>query len=422
MLPRWAWCLLCLVLAAIAPAAERNKFQPRTHDWPQWQGPDRNGISHETGLLADWPKDGPPLVWKIKHIGTGYSTPSVAAGRIFGLSWRGKDEVVWALDESTGKELWAKRIAEARPAPGGEAREGSRSTPTVDGDRLYALGQNGDLVCMDMADGDLHWHKNLVKDFHGGVPAWGYSESPLVDGDKLVCTPGGKEATLVALDKKTGDPIWKAQVPQGDGAAYASVIAADVHGLRQYIQFLHNGVVGVAADDGKFLWRYDQPHNGTANCSTPIFAHGCVFAASGYGTGGGLVRLIRKGAETRAEQVYFSKQMVNQHGGMVLVDGYVYGSNEGQLCCLDFKSGKVMWQDRHPGKGSITCADGRLYYRNEGGPVMLVEANPKKYIEHGRFNQPDRSGPAAWPHPVIANGKLYLRDQNLLLCYDVKEH
>src|SRR5260370_56127 len=228
------------------------------------------------------------------------------------------------------------------------------------------------------------------------MSGWGYSESPLVDGSKVLATPGGKKATLVALDKKTGETIWTAQVPQGDGAGYASIIAADVDGQRQYIQFLGGGVVGIAAADGKFLWRYNKPHNGTANCSTPIHHDNCVFAASSYGTGGGLVKLSRHGTETTAEEVYFTKHMKNHHGGMVLVDGYLYGSDEGLLTCLDFKTGKVMWEDRRPGKGSIAYADGHLYYRNEGGPIVLVEANPNKYGEQGRFLQPHRTVARAW--------------------------
>jgi outer membrane protein assembly factor BamB len=357
-------------------------------------------------------------LWKAKGLGQGFSTPAVAGGRIFVMGNRDKKEYVLALDENGGPEVWAAEVGPVRANGGGYP--GPRCTPTVDGELLYALGLNGDLLCLESATGKLHWRKNLPAEFAGRVGGWGYSESPLVDGDRLVCTPGGAKATLVALDKKTGDTVWQARVPQGDSAHYSSIIIADVGGQRQYIQFLSGGVVGVAAEDGKFLWRYDNPHNSTANCSTPLYHDGCVFAASGYGTGGGLAKLTRQESTTSAEEVYFTTKMQNHHGGMVLVDGYVYGSNEGQLTCLEFKTGKVMWQERRPGKGSIACADGRLYYRNEGGPVTLVEATPTKYIECGRFDQPDRSSHNAWPHPVIANGRLYLRDQDVLLCYDLK--
>jgi outer membrane protein assembly factor BamB len=409
-----------LVPVALAAAADRDASGSKAFDWPQWQGPDRTTISHETGLLTTWPKDGPRLVWTAKNLGAGYSTPSVAAGRIFTMGNRGPDEYVLAYNEKTGKELWAARIGPVRAGGGGYP--GPRCTPTVDGKVLYALGLAGDLVCLEVATGKRRWRKDLVKDFNGAPGGWGYSESPLVDGGQLICTPGGRTATLAALNKKTGSVVWKAEVPQGDGAAYSSAIAAEADGRRQYIQFLSGGVVGVAADDGKFLWRYDHPHNGTANCSTPVFADNCVFAASGYGTGGGLARLTREGAQVRAEEVYYTRHMQNHHGGMVLVDGYLYGSNEGQLCCLDFKTGNVQWEEGRPGKGSIAYADGHLYYRNEGGPVTLVEANPKKYVQCGRFDQPQRSGAPAWPHPVVANGKLYLRDQDILFCYDVKRN
>ena len=418
---RYVACTLLFFCAALGGfATEKRENRAHSFDWPQWQGPERTAISSEKGLLDTWPKDGPPLVWKAESLGGGYSTPSIAAGRVFGMSFRGNDEVVWALDEATGKELWATRIAAANRGIG--YGEGPRCTPTVDGDSVYALGVSGDLVCLEVATGKTLWHKNLQRDFGGRMMSgWGYSESPLVDGDKLIVTPGGSKATLVALDKKNGSALWSAHVPQGDGAAYSSVIVGAVGSQREYIQFLGKGVVGVSAEDGKFLWRYDRPANGTANCSTPIFHDNAVFAASGYGTGGGLARLSLDGSQAKAQQVYFTQHMKNHHGGMVLVDGYVYGSDEGLLACIEFKTGKVMWEDRHPGKGSIAYADGHLYYRNEGGPVVLIKADPHKYVEKGRFNQPDRSGSSAWPHPVIANGRLYIHDQDVLLCYDVKK-
>jgi outer membrane protein assembly factor BamB len=408
----FAALLVVVSTFSAAPAPERKKF-----DWPQWQGQDRTAVSRETGLLKDWPKGGPRLVWKAEKLGGGYSTPSVADGRIFGMGFRGDDEIVWALDEKTGKEKWAVRIAKANRGVG--YGEGSRCTPTVDGDRLYVLGLGADLACLKTSNGEEVWRKNLQKDFDGHVGGWGYSESPLVDGDKVLCTPGGKKATLLALNKKTGEPIWKGVVPEGDGAHYSSIIATDFDGKRQYVQFLGGGVVGLDGD-GKFLWRYNKPHNGTANCSTPLYRDGYVFAASSYGTGGGLAKLSREGDKVKAEEVYFTKRMQNHHGGMVLVGDYLYGSNEEQLTCLEFMTGKVQWAEGKAGKGSIACADGRLYYRNEGGPMILVEANPKKYVEHGRFSPP-RTDKPAWPHPIVANGKLYVRDQQYLYCYDVKQ-
>jgi outer membrane protein assembly factor BamB len=418
MLKRCACAFPALLLAAGAFAVSSGKGE-KNYDWPQWQGARRTAISQEKGLLPSWPAKGPELVWKATGLGAGFSTPSVANGRILTMGNRGNTEYVIALAEKTGKIIWTSPVGPVRSNGGGYP--GPRCTPTVDGNVLYALGLNGDLVCLDVERGKERWRKNLPRDFHGGAGGWGYSESPLVDGDKLICTPGGQKATLAALDKKTGDTIWTAQVPGGDQAQYASVIAADFPGQRQYLQFLHRGMVSVAARDGKFLWRYDKPANGTANCSTPLYDRGYAFAASDYGTGGGLVKLARSGGGVKAQEVYFSKHMKNHHGGMVLVNGYLYGANGGSLACLDFRSGKVMWDEGRPGKGSIAYADGRLYYRNEGGPIYLIEANPRKYVEKGRFDQPGRTGSPAWAHPVIANGKLYIRDQDLLLCYNVKK-
>lgn len=389
-------------------------------DWPQWRGPDRTGVSRETGLLKSWPAGGPTLLWKATDLGGGYSTPSIAGGRIFGMGYRGDDEVVWSLEAATGKEAWSTRLAQGNTDVG--YGDGSRCTPTIDGAWAYALGVSGDLVCLEAGSGKLRWRKNLVSDFGGRVPGWGYSESPLVDGDKVIATPGGRTATLVALNKNTGDVIWKSQVPGGDGAQYASCIAADVDGQRQYIQFLGGGVVGVAANDGRFLWRYNNPANGTANCSTAIYRDHRVFAASGYNTGGGQVKLTTSGNEVTAAEVYFTRDMRNHHGGMLLIGEHLYGYDDGGgLTCLNFLTGEIAWANRSVGKGSLTCADGHLYLRNEGrGTVALIEVNPSRYVEKGKFDQPNRSGQNAWSHPVVAGGRLYLRDQGMLLCYDVK--
>ncbi len=421
-----AWCLALVLSSAAAIAAPPDSF-----DWPQWQGPDRNAVSKERGLLQEWPKDGPPLVWKVKGLGGGYSAPSVAAGRIFGMSNRGNDEVVWALSEKDGKELWVRRLGPAVAQSRPQGREGPACTPTVDGERLYVEGMGGDLACLQATDGKIVWQRSLTRDFGGRVPVWSYRESLLVDGNKVICTPGGPDATLAALDKLTGKTIWKSKVPGNPGAAYASVIAIDFDGQRQYVQLTQRTLIGVAASDGKFLWRYDRAACRTGiNCSTPLYHDGQVFAASAYGNGGGLVKLTKNAAgSVKAEEVYFTKKMQNHHGGMILLDGSLYGANGGNeggfLLCLDFQTGKVLWDERDSGerrapKGSIALADGRLYYRTESGTMLLIEPSPKQYIERGRFEQPDRSEKPAWPHPVIANGKLYLRDQDVLLCYDVK--
>jgi outer membrane protein assembly factor BamB len=399
-------------------------------DWPQWQGIDRTAVSKEKGLLQKWPeKTGPKLAWTIETLGEGFSTPTVAAGKIYTMGNRDngnkeKREYVFALSEKDGSEVWAIDVGPVRSNGGGYA--GPRCSPTVDGNLVYALGMNGDLLCIDTnvgaAAGGVVWRKDLVKDFKGRPGGWAYTESPLVDGDQLIVTPGAQEAALVALNKKTGEVIWKAQVPGKDGAHYASAIAADIHGVRQYIQFMANGVVSVAAKDGAFLWRYDAPHNGTANCSTVLYKDGYIFAASNYGKGGGQAKILHNAdGSWKAEEVYFVKDMSNHHGGMILVDGHIYGEGGGRLRCLNFQDGKPAWPNgRTAGKGSIAAADGRIYYRDEGGPILLLELTPEKYVEHGRFEQPNRTGKPCWPHPVIANGKMYIRDQQYLFCYDVK--
>ena len=399
-------------------------------DWPQFRGPQRDGISKETGLLKEWPKEGPPLAWKVKELGGGYSAPSIVGGRIFGMSYRGGDEVIWALDEKDGKEQWATRLGAAYRQKMPQGSEGPACTPTIDGDLAYALGIGGDLVCVKTADGKEVWRKSLTGDFRAEVQTWGYRESPLVDGDQLIVTPGGKDATLVALNKKTGDVVWKAHAPDGDSAGYASAIAIDCCGQRQYVQFTHKGLVGVAASDGKFLWRSNKSANGVANCAMPIFSDDCIFTASAYGGGGALVKLTKDGDGVKVEEVYSTKKMQNHHGGVILFDGCLYGANGGNeggnLVCLDFKTGDVKWDERDDKKhrvpkGSTTLADGRLYYRHEDGTMTLIEPSAKEYLEHGRFDQPERSRSNAWSYPVIANGKLYLRDQGVLLCYDIKD-
>jgi len=643
---RFTWCL-----ALVLPNVTAFGGSPESFDWPQWQGPDRNAISKERGLLKEWPKDGPPLAWEIKGLGGGYSAPSIAAGRIFGMSNRGDEEVVWALSEANGKELWVRPLGPACREGGPQGIEGPGCTPTVDGQRLYVLGSGGDLACLQVQDGKIIWRVSLTRDFGGRLPMWRYHESPLVDGDKVICTPGAQDAMLVALDKLTGKTIWRSQMPGGadggpggrggapggpggrggaggsggrsggsatavtgtkdpglftgehygmrafsckipngmylaklyfaetyagitgpgqrvfsynvqghefkdfdiwakaggprrayietvpvevtngefrivfttqienpainaieiipqaeaakgaaasaatirikaglsapftdsssqvwqpdqgfegggmggmirmpggleggaggraggfgggpggfggfgggGGAAYASAIAIDFEGQRLYAQLTARALIGVAASDGKFLWRYDRPANRMGlNITTPLYHDGLVFAASAYGAGGGLVKLSKDAnGGVKAEEVYSTRNMQNHHGGMIVVDGCLYGANGGNeggfLVCLDFKTGNVLWNERETGKrrapkGSLALADGRLYYRTEGGPMLLIEPNPKQYVERGRFEQPDRSESPAWPHPVIANGKLYLRDQDVLLCYDVK--
>lgn len=386
-------------------------------DWPAWRGPHRDGICTEKGLLKQWPPAGPPLAWKATGLGEGYSGPAIVGKLLFSMGNADGKEWVFALDwTQKGKKVWATPIGPIRHE--GSGYPGPRSTPTIDGDRLYTLGAAGDLVCLDASSGRLIWRRDLVRDFGGRIPQWAYAESVLVDGPWVLCTPGGPRATIAALDKVRGQPIWTS--PIGDGAAYSSIISVSIGKVKQYVQFTQQGVVGVNAKDGSLLWRYDAPANRTANCTTPVWFGQTIFAASAYNTGGGLAWIKKAGRGFQAQELYFTRQMRNHHGGLILVDGYLYGADESSLTCLDYKTGQVKWADRGPGKCSILYADGMLYCRNETGPMTLVEASPDACRIQGRFQQPDRSGKNAWPHPVIANGMLYLRDQDVLLCYDVR--
>jgi outer membrane protein assembly factor BamB len=407
------------VLAALVTFASTAALAA---DWPQWRGKFRDGISPETGLLAEWPAEGPPLVWHAKDVGDGYSTPAVVGDRIYLISNQGTDdEYVQALSTSDAKQLWRTKIGKVGPNQGPQY-PGSRSTTTVDGDLLYALGSNGDLACLEAESGKLRWTKNLRSDFGGQPGKWAYSESPLVDGDKVVVTPGGAEATIVALNKNTGEAIWKSASPEADEAGYASIIVVNVGSAKQYVQFLAKGLVGVDPESGKQLWRYDRTAQGSpANIPTPVAADEFIYSAASR-SGGGLVKLKFDGDAIAAEQVYFEPKMPSGIGGSVLVDGYLYGTNSQGLMCIKFDTGEVKWQDRSVGAASVLAAEGRLYVNGDTGDVALVEITPEAYREKSRFTlpeQPDRGRSKAWAYPVIADGKLYLRDLGSLWCYDV---
>jgi outer membrane protein assembly factor BamB len=407
---RLVWSLALFVCGAIS--AQGN-------DWPQWRGVNRDDICTETGLLQQWPAGGPRLLWKATELGAGYSGLAVVGPHIYTAGAKGEFTYVMALNAADGKQVWSSKLGHTE-APGGF--EGPRGTPTVDGDLLFALDQSGALACFQTADGKLVWQKDFIKDFGGESPRWGFAESPLVDGDKLVITPGGSEGSIVALDKKTGTLLWRSQ-GFTDEPHYSSLIIAEIAGVRQYIQLTSASVVGVAAADGKVLWRAARKGN-VAVVPTPIYSDGYVYVSSGYGNGCNLFKVTASDGKFSASQVYANKVMGNHHGGVIKVGGFLYGYSDGKgWTCQDFKDGQVRWQDKdHLGKGSLAYADGRFYLRSEDkrGTIALIEATPTSYEEHGRFDQPDRSDKNSWPHPVIAEGKLFLRDQDVLLCYQVK--
>jgi outer membrane protein assembly factor BamB len=418
MLPRQT-VLSCLVLIAVALPGARAEEAGRTADWPQFRGPNRDAHSPDTGLLKEWPTEGPPLVWKATGVGSGYSSVSVTGGKLFTMGNKGKSSYVVAVDLEGGKVLWSQEI--------GRSGGNLGSTPTVDGDRVYAVGQSGDLVCLNAETGKEQWHRNFETDFRGKCGGWHYTESPLVDGDRLVCTPGARDATMAALDKKTGEVIWKCAAPLEDTTAgYSSVVVADVGGVRQYVQLLAGGVIGVAAKDGKFLWKYEALGHNTANIPTPIVLGDHVFCAAGYGKGGALLHLVPTDDGVTATEVYFNRDLTNKHGGLVIVGDYVYGDHDdsGHPFCAEVKTGKVVWRKKDRGAGagsaSVAYADGRLYFQYDNGTVALVEASPEGYKEVSTFQAPKHEGPS-WAHPVIAGGRLYLREGDAVCCYNVKK-
>jgi outer membrane protein assembly factor BamB len=335
-----------------------------------------------------------------------------------------KHEFVFALDVKTGKKLWSTEVGEFYSNEWGS---GPRATPTVDGERLYTIGGNGDLVCVETASGKKLWSKSLTNDLHGDLPRWGYTESPLVDGDKVVCTPGGERGTIAALKKTSGEIVWQSKEYR-DEANYASLMPTTQNGVRQYVQMTGESVAGVAADDGRLLWRF-QRSGPTAAVPTPIVRDNLVYATSGYGAGCHLIKLTPKGSGFHAEQVYANNSMTNHHGGVVLVGDHLYGYSDTKgWICQKLADGKVVWNEKDKlGKGSLTCAGGMLYcYSEDNGTVVLVEASPAGWKEHGRFELPQKTKlerqyeTNIWTHPVVANGRLYLRDQDLILCFDVR--
>ncbi len=403
-----------MVLSAIAVASAAP-------EWSRWRGPSLNDISAETGLLKDWPAGGPPLTWKVNGIGMGYSGISIVGDRLYTAGDKGDSSFVMALSATDGKTIWEAKLGKAGPV-GDPKFEGPRSTPAVDGDLLYVIGQWGELVCLETAGGKEVWRKDLGQDFGGVCPAWGFSESPLVDGDQLVCTPGGKDGAVVALNKKTGALIWRSK-EFTDSPHYSSLIVEEIGGVRQYIQLTEQSVAGVAAVDGKLLWR--APRKGrVAVIPSPVYKDGLLYVTSGYGVGCNLFKITAAAGKFSAEQVYENKAMANHHGGVIEYGGYIYGHSDSKgWVCQDMKTGEVKWAEKEKlGKGSIFCADGRFYLRQEDkkGTVVLIEISPEGFKEHGRFDQPERTSKNSWVHPVVAGGKLYLRDQDLLLCYNVK--
>ena len=398
-----------LLLSAVRTGAQTGG------EWPQWRGANRDGISQETGLLKEWPADGPPLAWKAAGAGRGYSSLAVSKGRIYTLGIKNEREHVIAFDVATGKQVWATPYGST--AFRNDRGDGPRGTPTVDDDRLYALGGGDDLSALDAKTGKIIWTMNVLQKFGGSNITWGISESPLVVGEKLLVNAGGPGASVVALNKKDGSLIWKSQ---SDKAGYSSAIPVQVAGKTQVVFFTNERGLGLDLETGKLLWDYPRAANNVANAATPVARGNRVFITSDYGNGGGLVEIKADAKGVTATEVYFTKEMRNHHSSSVLIGDHLYGFSSAILTAMRFDTGEVAWRDRSVGKGSLVYADGHLYCLSENGVVGLVEATPAGYREKGRFQIPQDSLPT-WAHPVVAGGRLYLRDQDTIYAYDVRQ-
>ena len=402
-----------LVCAALFSALSVSLVATTPDDWPQWRGPHRTGIATEKGLMRSWPQGGPPLAWRAQGAGEGYSSFAVAGGKVYTLGARGGTEYVMAFDEASGKKLW--EVPNGRRF-GNDRGDGPRATPTISGGQVYAYGASGDLSVLNAATGAVVWKVNVLEKFGGGNITWGLSESPLVLQDRIIINPGARGASVVALSRKDGSVLWKTA---SDEAGYSSAILHEVGGIPQAIVFTAHRGMGIDSRDGRVLWTYDAASNRTANVATPIARGNKVFLSSDYGTGAGLVELTVSGSAVTPRQVYFTREMRNHHSSSVLIGDHLYGFSSAILTAMQFDTGQVAWRDRSVGKGSLVFADDRLYLFSEGGVVGLAEASPAGYKEHGRFQIQTGSLPT-WTHPVVANGKLYLRDQDTIYAYNVR--
>lgn len=403
---------ILLIACAAVPRGQTTGTQGAT-DWPQWRGPSRSAVSPETGLLRSWPAAGPPRAWSTSNLGAGFGSIAVSRDRIFVQGMRNSQSVVSALNRADGTLVWAKPIGRAGDNDRGP---GPRGTPTVDGDRVYAFGASGDLTALDAATGKGAWTINVLKQFGGSNPQWGLSESPLVLSDRILVNAGGRGASIVAVKKSDGSLLWKSE---SDGAAYSSAMLHQAGAIQEAIFFTAQRALGVDVQTGKLLWSYDRVSNDTANIATPILRDNKVFLSSAYGTGAALLELTPGAGGVSSRQVYFTREMRNHHASSVLIGDYLYGFSDAILTAMKFDTGDVAWRDRSVGKGSLVYADERLYLYSEEGVVGLAEANATGYREHGRFTI--TTGPfPTWTHPVVANGRLYLRDQGTLYAYDVR--
>jgi outer membrane protein assembly factor BamB len=409
-------------LAGLVGAAT---FNCGADDWPQFRGPHRDGISKETGLKKEWPEGGPKLVWQKKDVAEGWGSVAVVGDTIYLLGSHGtEEEAVTAYKTSDGAQVWTTKIGAVGKPNQNPKYPGARSTPTIDHDVAYVLGSDGDLVALDANKGEVKWKKNLRTDFGGDSGVWAYAESPLVDGDHVVAAPGKGPATVVALNKNTGAEVWRCAIPEGDLAAYGSAVVVDYGGIKEYVTVLQNGMVGIDAQSGKLLWRYGRAGKGPAYIPTPTAKDGVIYTG-GAMKGGGAVKLkVVEGDKVTADELYFDTKLPTAIGGTIIIGDTLYGTTAGGFNAIDLATGKVKWQDKSVGPGSLLFVDGNIIVHGEEGQVALIEANPDAYHEKGRFtpkDAPARTGGAkTWAYPALANGQLYLHEGNSLWRYDLK--
>ncbi len=387
-------------------------------DWPDWRGPHRDGISQETGLLVDWRTRKPKVLWQ-RALGTGFSSISVAKGRLYSMASVDDVEYAFCLSAEDGQTIW--KVASASTYGDSYGGDGPRSTPVVDGDRVYTLGASGLLMCLEATTGKLHWKRNVLENFGAKNIRWGVSTSPLLDGDRLLVNVGAKGASIVAFHKRTGKVIWKAL---DDVAGYSSPIKINISGpgrkVSELIFFCGRALVGLSPQDGAEHWRHKWITTNEMNIATPIYdpSTRLLFVSASRNTGRcSAYRLSAQGETIRSEPVYTNKQMRNHYNGCVLVEGHIYGFDNAVLKCLKLETGEVMWEDRTVGKGSLLAAQGHLFVLGEKGDLAVVEANPKRYREKGRIKALDSN--RAWTPPALAHGRLYVRDLVNIACIDI---
>jgi outer membrane protein assembly factor BamB len=397
-------------------------------DWSQWRGPNRDGVLKTTGLNLNWAEKKPALLWVFRQAGAGYSAPVIVGTTLYCQGAADGSDFAFALDIKTGNLKWKQSLG-AEYIQNDERGNGPRGSVTVDGDKLYLIRGGGQIHCLSAINGKMLWQKDFRSDFSGKLMSnWGFSESPLVDGNLVICTPGGSGGTMIALDKNTGNTVWQSK-EWTDEAGYSSPIVIEADGIRQYVQQSSKGVAGVSAKDGKLLWRVEVPGYRTAIIPTPLNQDNIVYVTASYNSGSTCLRITKEGEGCKAETVYSNKNMVNQHGGVVLMNGYVYGFTDGLgFVCQDFKSGETVWKERigEMIKGAVLGVDNRLLLLNErNGLLAVVAASPDGWKEFGRMDFPERTkietkDNMVWTHPVVADGKLFLRDHDLLFCFNLK--